>query len=83
MAAKKPSPTKKRVQKNKGSKKPAPQKQRANNTPKRNVNTQKPPVKQSDSQESRRFWSYILFFYGVLEVFLTFVKGDGLWAKLY
>ncbi|MDO5124922.1 MAG: DNA translocase FtsK [Ruminococcus sp.] len=83
MAAKKPSPTKKRVQKNKGSKKPAPQKQRANNTTKRNVNTQKPPVKQSDSQESRRFWSYILFFYGILEVFLTFVKGDGLWAKLY
>lgn len=34
-------------------------------------------------REKRRFWSYILFFCGVLELLVTFVKGDGLWTSLY
>ena len=34
-------------------------------------------------RESRRFWSYILFFWGVLELLLTFIKGDGLWRSLH
>lgn len=33
--------------------------------------------------ETRRFWSYILFFLGVAELLLTFVSGDGLWNKMY
>lgn len=35
------------------------------------------------AQESRRFWSYILFFYGVFQLLLTFIKGDGMWNTLY
>ncbi len=34
-------------------------------------------------REFRRFWSYILFFWGVLELFITFIKGDGLWRALH
>ncbi|MBQ8967561.1 DNA translocase FtsK [Ruminococcus sp.] len=34
-------------------------------------------------REVRRFWSYILFFVGVLELLLTFIKGDGLWRSLH
>ena len=34
-------------------------------------------------REKRRFWSYILFFVGIFELFATFIKGDGLWNKLY
>ena len=33
-------------------------------------------------RERRRFWSFILFFYGIFEMILTFVKGDGLWKIL-
>lgn len=35
------------------------------------------------AKESRRFWSYILFFCGVLELLVTFVRGDGLWTSLF
>ena len=35
------------------------------------------------AKENRRFWSYILFFFGIFELFATFIKGDGLWFKLY
>lgn len=34
-------------------------------------------------REQRRFWSYILFFAGILELLVTFIKGDGLWTSLY
>ena len=34
-------------------------------------------------RESRRFWSYILFFWGVLELLLTFIPGDGFWNTLH
>ena len=34
-------------------------------------------------QENRRFWSFVLLFYGVLELCLTFIKGDGLWKALF
>ncbi len=33
--------------------------------------------------ERRRFWSLILFFFGIFEIIITFVKGDGLWDILY
>lgn len=35
------------------------------------------------AKENRRFWSYILFFFGIFELFATYIKGDGLWNKLY
>ena len=34
-------------------------------------------------REKRRFWSLILFFFGIFETLLAFIKGDGLWAVLY
>lgn len=34
-------------------------------------------------RESRRFWSYILFFGGILELLLTFIEGDGFWNTLH
>ena len=34
-------------------------------------------------QERRRFWSFVLLFYGILEMCITAIQGDGLWAKLY
>ena len=34
-------------------------------------------------KERRRFWSLILFFFGIFEVLLAFVRGDGLWTILY
>ncbi|MCR5141090.1 MAG: DNA translocase FtsK [Ruminococcus sp.] len=34
-------------------------------------------------RERRRFWSLILFFFGIFETLLAFIKGDGLWAVLY
>ena len=38
---------------------------------------------QAQFKERRRFWSLILFFFGVFEIIVTFIKGDGLWGKLY
>ena len=35
------------------------------------------------AKENRRFWSFILFFFGIFELFATFIKGDGLWFRLY
>lgn len=34
-------------------------------------------------REIRRFWSYILFFWGILELLITFIKGDGLWRSFH
>lgn len=34
-------------------------------------------------QEKRRFWSFILLFYGILEICFTFIRGDGLWEKIF
>ena len=39
--------------------------------------------KAARARENRRFWSYILFFVGIFELFATFIKGDGLWNRLY
>ena len=58
---------------------------------KKNTKQQKPQSKpqQSNSmtavreRENRRFWSYILFFFGLLELLITFVEGDGLWKWLH
>lgn len=58
---------------------------------KKNTKQQKPQSKppQSNSmtavreRENRRFWSYILFFLGILELLITFVEGDGLWKWLH
>ncbi|MBR4554665.1 MAG: DNA translocase FtsK [Ruminococcus sp.] len=37
----------------------------------------------SEARETRRFWSYILFFLGVAELLLTYVRGDGFWEKMF
>lgn len=82
----------------KGSK-PAPKQTAAKKKPaqkpaqaaKKNTKRQKPQSKppQSNSmtavreRENRRFWSYILFFFGILELLITFVEGDGLWKWLH
>lgn len=82
----------------KGSK-PAPKQTAAKKRPaqkpaqaaKKNTKQQKPQSKppQSNSmtavreRENRRFWSYILFFFGILELLITFVEGDGLWKWLH
>ena len=82
----------------KGSK-PAPKQPAAKKKPaqkpaqaaKKNTKQQKPQSKppQSNSmtavreRENRRFWSYILFFFGILELLITFVEGDGLWKWLH
>lgn len=53
----------------------------------KNSNTKKTALSNSQQQahlqEKRRFWSYILLFLGVLEIFITFIQGDGLWTDLY
>lgn len=82
----------------KGSK-PAPKQTAAKKKPaqkpaqaaRKNTKQQKPQSKppQSNSmtavreRENRRFWSYILFFFGILELLITFVEGDGLWKWLH
>ena len=82
----------------KGSK-PAPKQTAAKKKPaqkpaqaaKKNTKQQKPQSKppQSNSmtavreRENRRFWSYILFFFGILELLITFVEGDGFWKWLH
>lgn len=82
----------------KGSK-PAPKQTAAKKKPaqkpaqaaKKNTKQQKPQSKppQSNSmtavreRENRRFWSYILFFFGIFELLITFVEGDGLWKWLH
>lgn len=82
----------------KGSK-PAPKQTAAKKKPaqkpaqaaKKNTKQQKPQSKppQSNSmtavreRENRRFWSYILFFFGILELLITSVEGDGLWKWLH
>jgi len=40
-------------------------------------------MKAAKEREARRFWSYILFFFGILELMLTFIPGDGLWNSIY
>lgn len=79
----KPAP-KQTAAKKKPAQKPAP-------AAKKNTKQQKPQSKppQSNSmtavreRENRRFWSYILFFFGILELLITFVEGDGLWKWLH
>lgn len=82
----------------KGSK-PAPKQTAAKKKPaqkpaqaaKKNTKQQKPQSKPPQSysmtavreRENRRFWSYILFFFGILELLITFVDGDGLWKWLH
>lgn len=83
MAAKKSPSRKTAAKKSKTSNKPAAKSKNTNTAAKRSSNQSKAAVNDIHVQENRRFWSYILFFYGILEVFITLVKGDGLWAKLY
>ena len=40
-------------------------------------------AKAVQEKESRRFWSYILFFFGIFELFVTFIPGGGLWRSLH
>lgn len=40
-------------------------------------------AKQAQFKERRRFWSLVMFFFGIFEMILTFIKGDGLWKRLY
>ncbi|MGN1133929.1 MAG: hypothetical protein ACI4RN_05675, partial [Oscillospiraceae bacterium] len=35
------------------------------------------------SKEHKRFWSIILLCYGILQICLTFVRGAGVWEKLF
>lgn len=54
-------------------------------TAKKSSNIKNSPTKLGDARrgENRRFWSYILFSLGVLVMLVTFVKGGGMWHKLY
>jgi S-DNA-T family DNA segregation ATPase FtsK/SpoIIIE len=68
-------------------KKAAPKKTAAKSGAK--TSAKKPTAKQQQDiaeakfKERRRFWSLILFFFGIFEIILTFVRGDGLWKVLY
>ncbi len=35
------------------------------------------------SKEHKRFWSIVLLCYGILQICLTFVRGAGVWEKLF
>lgn len=83
MAAKKSPSAKTAAKKGKSSSKPAVKSKKTNTASKRTSNKSNSGANDVHAQENRRFWSYILFFYGILEFFITFVKGDGLWTKLY
>ncbi|MBO4865901.1 MAG: DNA translocase FtsK [Ruminococcus sp.] len=61
---------------------PAPKKQTAQSSPKVSKAAQD-ALNAAREREFRRFWSYILFFTGVLELFITFIRGDGLWRSLH
>ena len=79
----KPAP-KQTAAKKKPAQKPA---QAANKNTKQQKPQSKPPQSNSMTavreRENRRFWSYILFFFGILELLITFVEGDGLWKWLH
>lgn len=99
MATKKSSSSTKKTTKkatsNKSNSKTKTQKKRnTNNNTKNNSRTKansKPKIEVKELKgdeavrirEKRRFWSYVLLFYGVFELCLTFIKGDGLWKALY
>lgn len=84
----KPAPKQTAAKQTAAKKKPA---QKPAQAAKKNTKQQKPQSKppQSNSmtavreRENRRFWSYILFFFGILELLITFVEGDGLWKWLH
>ncbi|WP_417137970.1 DNA translocase FtsK [Ruminococcus sp.] len=79
----KPAP-KQTAAKKKPAQKPA---QAAKKNTKQQKTQSKPPQSNSMTavreRENRRFWSYILFFFGILELLITFVEGDGLWKWLH
>lgn len=79
----KPAP-KQTAAKKKPAQKPA---QAAKKNTKQQKLQSKPPQSNSMTavreRENRRFWSYILFFFGILELLITFVEGDGLWKWLH
>ena len=79
----KPAP-KQTAAKKKPAQKPA---QAAKKKTKQQKPQSKPPQSNSMTavreRENRRFWSYILFFFGILELLITFVEGDGLWKWLH
>lgn len=66
----------------------AERKKNTKNTSSKSKSSRKPTAKelekmQAQFDEKRRFWSYILFFFGVFEVLVTFLEGDGLWKAMY
>lgn len=83
MAAKKSPSAKTAARKGKSSSKSAVKSKKTNTASKSTSNKSNSAANDVRAQENRRFWSYILFFYGILEFFITFVKGDGLWTRLY
>ncbi|MBQ9376119.1 MAG: DNA translocase FtsK, partial [Ruminococcus sp.] len=82
MAAKKTSSKKTAAKAKKPSQKPA-TKAKKNSTASKSTRAKSAPSNDVKAQESRRFWSVIIFCIGILELFITFVHGDGLWTKLY
>ena len=75
MAAAKKAPAKKATSKKAPAKKSA-----AKTSSAKAANNKKD---QAMAGEAKRFWSYILFFFGVAELLLTFVRGDGLWQDMF
>ena len=55
----------------------------AKSTASKAVSSKQDDIKAAKFKERRRFWSLVLFFFGIFEVILTFIKGDGLWKKMY
>lgn len=55
----------------------------AKSQPQKGGAVKKTQAQAAREREKRRFWSYILFFAGVLELLVTFIRGDGLWTSLY
>ena len=46
-------------------------------------NSQNAQAEEKKNREKRRFWSYIMFALGVVELLLTYVSGDGFWNKMF
>ena len=55
----------------------------AKSTASKAVSSKQDDIKAAKFKERRRFWSLVMFFFGIFEVILTFIKGDGLWKKMY
>lgn len=47
------------------------------------TDTKQNEVMTAKFKERRRFWSLVMFFFGIFQIILTFIKGEGLWKTLY